>query len=269
MNELINRWRSFYDRRVRIPVGPEALVLDVGSGDKPFWRADVLLDRYPDEAHAGQRSGSGHTKVDRPLFDADAAEMPFKDGAFDYAICSHVLEHVVDPVGVVSELVRVAKAGYIEVPEASAAKIIDFPSHLWWCRLDATALRPTLVFTAKSAPSFDDEIEDYLARTGLGRKFQKLINAHHHQNVVAIRWRGSQPARSEGILEPAFVEKAVLADAHHRSAEAFVSALAVKVLTPGKVPRSRKSIRFDDIVRPEFSRGDGSLLNPGIYRLGT
>ncbi|UMG92152.1 methyltransferase domain-containing protein [Nocardioides sp. TF02-7] len=121
------RLRSFRERRIDLPVGPDDLVLDVGSGDKPSWRADVLLDRYPDDAYAGQRSGTGRTRVVRPLFDADAAAMPFADGVFDYAICSHVLEHVTDPVGVVRELTRVARAGYIEVPEAAAAKIVDFP----------------------------------------------------------------------------------------------------------------------------------------------
>jgi hypothetical protein len=52
---------------------------------------------------------------------------------------------VIDPAAVIDELVRVSKAGYIEVPEASSAKILDFPSHLWWVRLEGE----TLVFTAK------------------------------------------------------------------------------------------------------------------------
>ena len=45
--------------------------------------------------------------------------MPFDDKVFDYAICSHVLEHVERPDAVIAELSRVAKAGYIEVPEAA------------------------------------------------------------------------------------------------------------------------------------------------------
>ncbi len=128
--------QSFRRRRIAIPVDATSLVLDVGSGDKPHWRADVLLDRFPDEAHGGQRSGASAARVDRPLFDADAADMPFADKVFDYAICSHVLEHVEHPDAVVAELTRVAKAGYIEVPEAASAKIVDFPSHLWWVTLD-------------------------------------------------------------------------------------------------------------------------------------
>lgn len=264
---LRGRLDSFYERRVRIPVGADALVLDVGSGDKPFWRADVLLDKYAGDDYAGQRSGTGRTRIDRPLFDADAADMPFRDGVFDYVICSHLLEHVVDPVGVVSELVRVSKAGYIEVPEASAAKIIDFPSHLWWCRLDSSAHEPTLVFTAKTTASFDDEIDAYLRRTGLAPKVKRLIDAHHHENIVSLRWSGSVAARTEGTLDPAFIEETVHAEAHHNSGEATVAAALVKVLTARRSGRRGAPLLFDDVVRPEFQRHDGAVLTPGIYRV--
>src|SRR6059058_2170825 len=41
---------------------------------------------------------------------------PFADKQFDFAICSHTLEDIRDPIWVCQELQRVAKAGYIEVP---------------------------------------------------------------------------------------------------------------------------------------------------------
>jgi hypothetical protein len=41
---------------------------------------------------------------------------PFADAQFDFAVCSHTLEDVRDPIWVCSELARVAKAGYVEVP---------------------------------------------------------------------------------------------------------------------------------------------------------
>ncbi len=96
--------RVFHQRRIAVPVTDDALVLDVGSGDKPSWRADVLLDRYAGAEHSAQRSGRAAARVSRPLFDADAADMPFRDDAFDYAICSNLLEHVADPVAVAAEL---------------------------------------------------------------------------------------------------------------------------------------------------------------------
>lgn len=266
VSTIKQRLRSFHERRIVVPVGPDALVLDVGSGDKPSWRADVLLDRYPDDAHAGQRSGTGRTRIDRPLFDAEAADMPFADGVFDYAICSHVLEHVTDPVGVVRELTRVARAGYIEVPEASAAKIIDFPSHLWWCRLDESTSPPTLVLTAKQAACFDDEIDAYLRRSGLAEPVKRLIDTHHHDNIIGLHWQGTQPIRVEGTHDPAFVEQTVNAEAHHRDGEAVVARALTAVLTARK-PRRTAPIAWDDVVRPELRRGDGSLLEARLYRI--
>ena len=43
---------------------------------------------------------------------------PFEDGQFDVAICSHTLEDVRDPVFVCSELRRVSRSGYVELPAA-------------------------------------------------------------------------------------------------------------------------------------------------------
>lgn len=263
---LRTRLRSFYERRIDLPVGADDLVLDVGSGDKPSWRADVLLDRYPDEEYAGQRSGTGRTPTPRPLFDADAADMPFRDHAFDYAVCSHVLEHVPDPAGVVRELTRVAKAGYIEVPEASASKIVDFPSHLWWCRLDATTTPPTLVFEAKQAASFDSEIDDYLRRTGLAGPVKRLIDSQHHHNIVQLHWTGSQPVRVEGTLDPDFVERTVHADAGHHAAETIASRVLTRALTARR-PRRRGPVLMEDILKPEFRVAPGTVLENRRYRV--
>lgn len=261
------RLRFFYEHRIAVPVAPDALVLDVGSGDKPSWRADVLLDRYPDDAHAGQRSGTGRTRVVRPLFDADATDMPFATGVFDYAICSHVLEHVPDPAGVVRELTRVAGAGYIEVPEASAAKIVDFPSHLWWCRLDESTAPATLVFTAKQAPAFDAEIDAYLRRTGLAVPVKRLIDSRHHQNVIAISWVGGQPVRIEGAHDPEFMARTINAESHHRGAEALAARALTRLVTLNRPGRGDRRLLFDDIVKPELRRGDGALLEPRVYRV--
>jgi hypothetical protein len=46
----------------------------------------------------------------------DRRPWPFTDKQFDFASCTHVLEDLRDPVWVCSEMMRVAKAGYIETP---------------------------------------------------------------------------------------------------------------------------------------------------------
>jgi hypothetical protein len=109
-------------RRIEAELPPHARVLDVGAGAQPFPRADAVLDLLPYEGRgalgwsgdpAGERF-SAATWVTRDV--CDRAPWPFDSGAFDFAVCSHTLEDVRDPVWVCAELARVARAGYIEVP---------------------------------------------------------------------------------------------------------------------------------------------------------
>jgi hypothetical protein len=102
-------------------VKPDDLVLDVGAWAHPFARADWVLDLMPYET----RGLYGEPDPDEERFDArtwvvrdmcDHEPWPFEDDQFDFAICSHTLEDVRDPIWVCAELNRVAKAGYIEVP---------------------------------------------------------------------------------------------------------------------------------------------------------
>ncbi|MGZ5403743.1 MAG: class I SAM-dependent methyltransferase [Nocardioides sp.] len=264
---ILKALRLFHQRRIAVPVAQDALVLDVGSGDKPSWRADVLLDRYTGAEYAGQRSGRAAARVTRPLFDADASDMPFRDNAFDYAICSNVLEHVADPVAVTAELSRVARAGYIEVPEAASAKIVDFPSHVWWCRLVGDPEGPTLVLTAKQAPHFDPEIEAYIERAGVRRSLDAVLNRHFEYRVIQYHWSGSVRLRTQGELDPDFLAQALRAEGHRRGWEAA----AVQALTAGLTWRTRyrrRNVRipFDSIVKPEH-QGSGEMLERRIYRL--
>jgi SAM-dependent methyltransferase len=200
------------------------------------------------------------------LFVADAADMPFADHVFDYVICSHVLEHVPDPGAVIRELERVARAGYIEVPLAASSKILDFESHLWWCRLDETTSPPELVFEAKQSPYFDREIEEHLRRTGLDREVDRLLNgSHFHHNFIGVRWEGRVPHRVEGTLDPAFVARQLHATHEHAGGETLAARVLTRAMT-GRGHRPRP-VLFDDVVKPELRRGDGSLLENRVYEL--
>jgi SAM-dependent methyltransferase len=259
----LDELRSFHRRRIEIPVGPDDLVLDVGSGDKPHWRADVLLDRYVDAEHRGQRSGRSAAAVTHPLFDADAAAMPFADQAFDYAICSHVLEHVVDPGAVIDELVRVSKAGYIEVPEAASAKILDFPSHLWWVRLDGD----TLVFTAKEHRHFDAEVGDYIERSGIERELADLLDSRFDHRIVSLPWTGTVAYRVEGTPSPELLAAARASGGHQRVGQTVVvRGLTAALTVPRRSQRRRTPVRFDDVVRPDLRTGTDAVLERRVYR---
>lgn len=100
----------------------EDLVLDVGGGASPFERADWVIDLigyeerglYGPAPDPSRERFSDRTWVRRDICDREP--WPFEDRRFDFSICSHTLEDVRDPLFVCGELIRVSKAGYIEVP---------------------------------------------------------------------------------------------------------------------------------------------------------
>jgi glycosyltransferase involved in cell wall biosynthesis len=123
------RWEVGYAGE-KIFISPDWLVLDVGSGDNPFRRADVLLDREIGESI--HRAGK-ELKIEKGknLIVGDALSMPFKDRAFDFVIASHIAEHIDDPSKFCEELHRIAKKGYIETPGPFSDFLLNESYHKW------------------------------------------------------------------------------------------------------------------------------------------
>jgi hypothetical protein len=108
-------------QRILEDVPDDALVLDVGGWGKPFRRADAVLDRMP----YGTRGLYGFDGDGPERFDEDSwivwdicarQPWPIPDKKFDFVVCSQTLEDLRDPIWVCSEILRVGRSGYIEVP---------------------------------------------------------------------------------------------------------------------------------------------------------
>jgi glycosyltransferase involved in cell wall biosynthesis len=113
-----------------IKINPEWKVLDVGSGNRPNHRADVLLEKELEETE--HRSGvKAVIPKGKKLVVGDALEMPFADKEFEYVIASHIAEHIDEPGKFCRELMRVGKRGYIETPGKFSEKILNEPFHKW------------------------------------------------------------------------------------------------------------------------------------------
>jgi hypothetical protein len=133
-------------------------VLDVGGWASPFPRADWVIDRAPYETRGlyGAESGeperfSEITWVQRDVCDREP--WPFADDQFAFAVCSHTLEDVRDPVWVCAEMVRVARAGYVEVPSRLEEQTpglqgpwVGWGHHHWLCTVDQAAGHLEFVF---------------------------------------------------------------------------------------------------------------------------
>lgn len=90
-----------------------AKVLEIGPGYNPWFRSDVLCEKYLNDNT--ERQGA-LVRDGRPLIHADACNMPFEDKSFDFIFCSHIMQHVEDIKGFLKEIQRVGKAGYLETP---------------------------------------------------------------------------------------------------------------------------------------------------------
>lgn len=138
-------------RRLYCPVKKTDLVLEVGSGGNPYYRSNVLSDAYLD---TGER-GYVPLIADRPTVLAFVEKLPFKDGAFDFVVASHVLEHSKDPDKFLSEIQRVGKAGYIEVPDAFMERLTCYNAH----RLEITDEKGELIIRKKPGAVTDPDVE--------------------------------------------------------------------------------------------------------------
>jgi SAM-dependent methyltransferase len=137
-------------RRLHCPVPRSALVLEVGSGGSPYFRANVLIDAY---AETRERHWAPFI-TDRPSVLGMGEALPFRDKCFDFVIASHVLEHSADPENFLRELQRVAKAGYIETPDAFMERINPYWDH----RSEVTVRNGVLEVRKKPAWRLDSEL---------------------------------------------------------------------------------------------------------------
>jgi hypothetical protein len=121
-------------KRILGRLSPTDVVLDIGGWGRPFRRADWVMDLMPYETRGelgfdgpDEERFSAETWIQRDVCDREP--YPFEDKQIDFVVCSHTLEDIRDPVWVCSEMIRIAKAGYIEVPSRLEEQSYGFQGH--------------------------------------------------------------------------------------------------------------------------------------------
>lgn len=169
-------------RRLHCPVTAGALVLEVGSGGNPYARANVLLDAY----EVTRERHWAPLVADRPTVLGLVENLPFRDGAFDFVIASHVLEHSSDPERFLNELQRVAKAGYIEVPDAFMERVNPYRDH----KLEITVRDEKLMIRKKRAWVDDPTVVELYENRAKPLMTGELIPRHPFDFHVRYYWHG-------------------------------------------------------------------------------
>ena len=195
------------EQRIAEQVPDDAVVLQVGAAGAALARADWVLDDRPHEPH-GEARFSRRTWVQRDV--CGRAPWPFQDGRFDFAVCA-TLARVRDPVGVCSELARVARAGYVELPTVEAE--LAGGDARWLCDVaDAE-----LVFVHKPRAVLADP------RVRLPQR--RLQSLDQGDRVLALFWDGRLPARERLVDDDVLIDE--LADRLRRRFEPSGAELAL------------------------------------------
>lgn len=167
-------------RKLSHPFYLSAPILDIGSGGNPHPYADILLEKYIDDAH---RLHS--IKIDRPIVLADAEKMPFKNRSFGYSFAFHVLEHLKNPAQFMRELERVSLAGYIETPNSLYERLIPLNVHA----LEVSKINDILVIYKKHSANNNDYLGDLNILTSDAR-WNNLFLSNPKLFHVCHRWEG-------------------------------------------------------------------------------
>ena len=103
-------------------------VLDIGCGYTANEYANTICD---------VQDLSNFYK-DKEFIKLNDKNLPFEDNHFDFVIASHVIEHVEDIKFFISELERVSKKGYIELPTKLEDNLVfeNKKDHLWHMEFD-------------------------------------------------------------------------------------------------------------------------------------
>ncbi len=149
--------------RVLERLRPGDLVLDIGGWAHPFNRANYVLDLEPYETRGYYNRTFARTNPIPPIGGTvehftqqtwiqrdicDKTPYPFADKQFDFVVCSHTLEDIRDPLWVCAEMIRISKAGYVEVPSrvwetcrGMEPGIAGLSHHRWLIEMQGNAVR--------------------------------------------------------------------------------------------------------------------------------
>ena len=123
----------------KLSQNPNWKILDIGCGYNANKYANVICDVQDLSKYYENKK----------FIKLSEKKLPFRDNEFDFVISSHVMEHVEDIDFFISELERISKKGYIELPTKLEDNLVfeNKKDHLWHMDFDDDDFR--LLITKK------------------------------------------------------------------------------------------------------------------------
>jgi hypothetical protein len=112
---------------------PEGKIVDIGPGNYPLPGAIANIERIPRITDPDYDIMKLPKDIKTYWGDLERGIEQIPDKEFDFAYCSHVMEHVDNPRFVAAEISRIAKRGVIIVPSAYKETLMLWPEddHKW------------------------------------------------------------------------------------------------------------------------------------------
>lgn len=178
----------FFPERIKNIADSES-VLEIGPGAHPHPRSNVLLEL--DYKNAKEREAQfGHDarlSTDKKIVFYDGKKFPFADKAFDYVICSHVLEHIEDVPFFLSEIFRVSNKGYFEYPLVYYDYLYNFDVHVNFLKFEDGTL--TWMKKANSPLQTFQPVQD-LFNLSIKKGYVSLVNDLLPFLIEGFEWNG-------------------------------------------------------------------------------
>ena len=176
-------------------------VLDIGGGDHPHPRANVVVEKNPED--------NTHRKWDMRLLKhqevvyGNGEKLDFEDNSFDFVFCCHVLEHVDNPVQFLNEMFRVGKQGYLETPSLMGEYLAPKASHRWIIMVidDKIVMFEKDKIGFRVQQDFGDFFLEYLPKNSIGWKI--LERTHPDILNTKVHWTD----KMEVLINPIDNEK--------------------------------------------------------------
>lgn len=138
-------------------IDPKLKILDVGGAMKPFVFSTHVIDLIgyegrgaygyiPDEAGRGAER---YTVDSWLVHDICELPWPYEDNEFDFVWCTQTIEDARDPIGIIREMCRVGKVGYITTIHRNFESLFDvnapdfagYIHHRWLIQQDGDRMR--------------------------------------------------------------------------------------------------------------------------------
>ena len=183
---LIKRTSKVFIQKT-LSLNPEWNILDIGCGHGANKYATTVCDIQDLSKHYPE-------KIFTRLVEK---KLPFKDGEFDFVIASHVMEHVDDIEFFISELERVSKKGYIELPTMLEDNLVfeNKKDHLW--HMDFDDDEPRLLISKKV-----QYFEPILTVSSI----KKLNEIFRKSFILELYWEGKINYKLNKSVKESFVK---------------------------------------------------------------